>query len=377
LKGQRSRSTDALHRERAEKRLQNVRVECAKCHKVYNIPDERLPRDRGISFACQGCGELIKVDLRSGSEPPVDPRSPTKPVQEPTPPGASQDEPPRGEILKKRILRTVKDLPAMPQTVLKAREIMGNPNSSFRDISEILEMDQAIATKVLKLANSAYYGLVGNVSSLQQASVVLGFRTLEELISMAGASGILGSELKGYQMEAGDLWQHSLGVAFGSKIIAGRKNPGIANDAFTAGLIHDVGKLALEPHLYERQEAIVAFMAGGQKSFLEAEKEVLGFDHGEIASELCKGWGIPQGLTAAVRHHHKPSRSNGSELAYMVHTADVITMMSGIGAGIDGMFYRMDDSALEFLGLPEDEMSGIMMEIVESVRNVSEGMVQA
>jgi len=191
---------------------------------------------------------------------------------------------------------------------------MANPNSDYKKLAELLETDQAIAAKVLKLANSSYYGMNGKVSSIQHAAVVLGHKALGELISMGGTASILGNTLEGYGLEVGDLWRHSLGVAFGSRIIPNRKNPALSNDAFASGLIHDSGKLILDPHILERKEVFNEFMADGLQSFLAAEKQILEFDHSEIASEACKNWNIPQALTVAIRYHHYPSRSQGNEL---------------------------------------------------------------
>jgi len=279
-----------------------------------------------------------------------------------------------GEALKSEILRPIKELPPMPQSVFKAREIMANPKSSFKELGQILERDQGIATAVLKFANSAYYGLSGRVSSIQRASVVLGHKTIAELITVAAASRLLGKKLDGYDLGAGELWRHSLGVACASKIIANMKNSGLANDVFTAGLIHDAGKLILGPYILEWKEEFQQFMADGRKTFLNAEREILGFDHSQIAAEVCKNWLIPQPLATAIEYHHYPSRSQGSELAYIVHVADAIAMMTGLGLGADGLNYQMDDKAVEFLGLQRRDISNIMVEILAFVEKTSEEM---
>jgi HD-like signal output (HDOD) protein len=282
-----------------------------------------------------------------------------------------------GEKLKKKILRTVKDLPPMPQTTFKAFELIKNPHSSYEDLAKVLETDQAIATRVLRMANSPYYGMSGKVSSIKYASAVLGLKTIEELIVMAGSSKVLGKRLEGYGMEAGDLWQHSLGVAFGSKIIASKKNPSMANDAFSAGLIHDVGKLALDLYILERKQVFTTFLSSnGNGTFLHAEREILGFDHAEIAYELCINWDVPQSLAAAIRCHHNPSLSSGNQLTYIVHVADLIAMMSGVGAGIDGMQYSMDEKALAILGMEPDDLNTIMVQVVESVQKITADMQQ-
>ncbi len=343
-----------------------MKIECPHCNKTYHIPDERLPKKDEIAFPCLACKKVIELDLRpfhGGASETQERRKAQV--------SASSDETLKGEALKKRILRTVSDLPPMPQTVIRARKIMRNPKSSFEDLAKVLETDQAIAAKVLKLANSPFYGMMGTVSSLRHASVVLGQRTLEELITIAAASGLLGRKLEGYRLDAGDLWQHSMGVAFGSKLIAGKKHPGLENDAFAAGLIHDVGKLALDPYIKERSAVFETVVNEGTENFTTAEKRILGFDHSEIAFELCKAWNVPQGLRTAVRYHHRPARSNGNALAFIVHAADVIAMMSGVGAGLDGMQYQVDEEALEFLGMQEEGINDVMTGLVEAVQNIS------
>jgi HD-like signal output (HDOD) protein len=338
-----------------------MRVTCTSCRKVFDIPDERLPVGKEIAFPCPSCKKIIELDLRSKSTLENSSASDEKKGGFLT-----------GEALKKKILRKVMDLPPMPQTVLKARDIMGNPKSDFKQLADLFETDQAIATKILKLANSPYYGLGGKVSSIQHASVVLGHKTLGELITMGGTSSLLGDKLEGYGLDAGALWKHSLAVAFGSRIIAQKKEPALANDAFTSGLIHDSGKLILDQYIAERWELFEEFMSDGQKTFLEAEKEILELDHSEVASEVCKTWNIPQPLTIAIRYHHHPSRSQGNKLAYIVHVADALAMMTGLGLGIDGTLYKMDEDALAFLGIQQAEINDMMGEVLNAAKKISE-----
>lgn len=343
--------------------MDSVRVECPTCRKVYQIPGERFPNRESFSFPCPACKAIIHVNERATTDAPKG-----------APPISSREEAGalmKGEALKARILRRVKELPPMPQTVFKARQILGDPKSSAQEVAGILQTDPSLAAKVLKMANSPYYGLSGKVSSIQHAAVVLGYKTLAEIVTLAGGSAVLGSTLEGYDLAAGDLWRHSLGVAFGSRIIANRKHPGLANDAFAAGLIHDVGKLVLDPYVKERRGPFQSFMAGEQRPFLQAEKEILGFDHGEIAFELCKAWNVPPVLLSAIRYHHAPAKGNGSDLTAMVHVADVVAMMSGIGVGMDGLLYEMDSKSMEALGLHEADITALMMEMVESVGSVA------
>jgi HD-like signal output (HDOD) protein len=337
-----------------------MKVRCSNCKKEFNLPDERLPKGKQIAFPCPSCKALIELDLRQNQS--AEAASTT---------GEEQKNHLTGEALKKKILRNVKDLPPMPQTVLKAREIIADPKSDFKELAELFETDQAIAAKILKLANSPYYGMGGKVSSIQRASVILGHKTLGEIIAMGGAASLLGKRLDGYGLDAGALWKHSLAVAFGSRIIAQKIDPSLLNDAFTSGLIHDTGKLILDKHISERWDRFEAFMADGNESFLSAEKAILEFDHAEAAYEVCKEWNIPKTLTIAIRYHHFPSRSHESVLAYIVHVADAIAMMTGLGLGVDGAFYKMDENAMEFLGLKEELINDIMVEVLSAVQKIS------
>lgn len=344
-----------------------MKIKCTGCDKVYNIPEERLPFGEEVAFPCPACKNIINIDLRSkagGAQTTTGSNGASVSDEE-------EKDFVKGDTLQKIIIRRLKELPPMPQVMFKAREVMNDPKSNFKALSDILETDQAMATRVLRLSNSAYYGLAGKVSSVQHASVLLGYKTVGEIVSMAGSSTLLGKSLEGYKLDSGDLWQHSLAVALASKIIAKKVKPEMENDAFAAGLIHDSGKIVLDKYLLERQSLFEAYMEGGQTTFLEAEKNILGFDHSEIAALMCQSWKIPNILTTAINYHHNPARSKESMLAYIVHIADSLSLMSGVGTGIDGMLYKMDSKALEYVGLQEESMAGIIEETVDSVQKIA------
>ena len=340
-----------------------MKIKCPHCPQVYDIPEERFPAgQKRISFPCPTCKGTIRIDL-SGSMAKEGIRKLSKLT------GKKASDP---ESLKSKILRSVTDLPPLPQVVLKANEIMADTGSTFKELGEVIETDQAIAGRVLKLANSAYYGLRGMVSSIHQASVVLGFEALGELITVVGAAGLLDNILKGYGLESGSLWQHSLAVAFGSRIIARKKIPKIENSAFSAGLLHDAGKIILDEYVLEKEDEFDLFLKVEGRTFLEAEKKILGFDHAEISSDLCRKWSIPESQCTAIRYHHYPSKSDGSSLANIVHISDVLAMKSGAGTGFDSMLYEMEEGAFELVGLSDAELEEVVNEMLESVDKISE-----
>ena len=355
-----------------------MRIECPTCSKSYNIPDDRLPKKKIASFRCRNCEGIIKLDLQLkividedlSSSQRTGVKHDTHPQEQPDPESAA---PLETDMFRKKILRSMKDLPPMPQVVSKVREIMANPLSSFKDISKVIETDQAIAARVLKIANSAYYGLSGNVATIHQASVVLGYETLSEVLTVVGASSLLGKRMKGYMMDSGALWKHSLSVAFCSKFIASKKNPKLENEAFSAGLIHDSGKLVLDDYLFEKKDVFEKFLGNDQYAVLCAEKQFLGFDHAELTFELCRSWNIPESQAVAIKYHHNPSGSKGNYLAYILHIADLITMSKTIG--MDSFRDQIEEGCLDYIGLPEEEFDGIIEKTNESVEGIMQNIL--
>ncbi len=359
-----------------------MKFECPQCKKPYEVPDDKLPPKKKVSFPCLSCKETIALDLeahRSGDAGAAG--------ANPSSPETSAAAEPNAETngdFRKKILRQLKDLPPMPQVVFKARNLLADPDAEIRDLSSLLESDQAIATKVLKLANSAYYGLSGKVSSIRHASSLLGFKALGQLISMVGTSAVLGKTLLGYDLDSAGAWRHSLITASASRIIALRRNSQLENDAFSAGLIHDVGKLVLDRHVHKRKADFERLTEGGRNSMLAAEQNILGLDHAEIGFEVCQYWSIPETISKAIKFHHQPSKSEDDELAYIVFMANSIanmvralkdseSMMAQMD-GIEAHMYMIDDDALTFLDLTEEDVPNILNEAREAVDNLSEEM---
>lgn len=359
-----------------------MKFECPQCQKQYEVPDEKLPPKKKVSFPCLNCKERIALDLevlrKNGTaEAQASPAAAATGEETNSPVDNNGD-------FRKKVLRQLKDLPPMPQIIFKARRLLADPDAEIRDLSTLLESDQAIATKVLKLANSAYYGLSGKVSSIRHASSMLGFNALGQLVSMVGTAAVLGKTLSGYDLDSAGAWRHSLMAASASRILSMRHNPDLENDAFAAGLIHDVGKLVLDRHVARRKDEFERLTEGGRNSMLAAEQHILGMDHAEIGFEVCKHWNIPESIGNAIKFHHQPSRSEDDELAYIIFMANSIANLAGaledtesMMARMDGIaahMYLIDDEALEFLGLTEEDVPTILNEVCEAVNNLSEEM---
>jgi len=275
---------------------------------------------------------------------------------------------------KEKILKSVKDLPPMPDVILKIQRLLADPNSDVKQIVEYIETDQAIAAKVLKMANSPFYGMIGKVSSIQHAAVILGFKTLGEVTTIAGFSSLMGKKLPGYGYNSDELWRHSLVVALASKIIAEKIKPELTYEALTAGLIHDIGKLILDPYVLEKRETFNNLLQGGNQPFFQAEKQILGFDHAEIAFEICNFWEFPERLTLSIKYHHYPSRSNGNEMAFILHLADYIAVLSGAGYDIDEVLDIEEEGTENFLGIHQVDVKSLSSKIFKSILKIEEGL---
>jgi len=345
-------------------------IECSNCKKKFKIQESQLPKGQIVAFPCKNCGEKFRLDLRIG--PIINEKSNGSELSDTDlAPNPQPENETNNKDLRDKILKSVKELPPMPQVVIKAQELIANSDADAKKIAEIIETDQSIATKVLKVANSSYFGMSGKISSISHASVVLGHEILGEVVTLAGAEGILNGKLAGYGYDSKDLWKHSLAVALGSKIISNLKNPDLIKEAHMAGLIHDVGKIILDRYILEKKEEIESFMEEEEKTFLDAESQYFGFNHAEIASEVCKKWNFPESINHAIKHHHQPGNSGGNELCYILHMADYIAVLSGLGYDSDDILYELEEGTMDHLSITNEDVSGIVPKVTESVNNIS------
>lgn len=337
---------------------------CDGCQKEYKTKNESLNGSSEPVCKCRSRDENIKIDTE------LDQSAATSRDERESSTGTGRSETAQNQAeLKSGIIQSIEDLPPMPQVVVKIQQLVLDPNSDTTQLAEIIESDQAIAARVLKMANSAFYGMSGKISSIHQASILLGYQVLGEIITMAGTADILSKSLPGYGYDSQELWNHSLSVAFAAKMIAEIKNKDLIHEAHTAGLIHDVGKIILDRHILENMAQISTYMVQEEKSFLEAERHIFGFDHAEIASEVCRTWKIPEKICLAIGCHHQPSISNGDELSYVLHMADYISTMGGIVYDDDEVLSEPETGATDFIELRQEEISDIMLKVLEAVEN--------
>jgi HD-like signal output (HDOD) protein len=254
----------------------------------------------------------------------------------------------KGEIL------AVKDLPTLPGVLQEVAILVEDPNTSTDQISKAISKDQVLSAKVLKMVNSPIYGFPGRIGSIQHALVLLGFNVIKGIIISTSVFDVMNENMKG-------LWEHSLGCALASSAIAraiGCRDP---EEYAVAGLLHDIGKVVAAVQLPESRIEIDALVKEKDISYRKAEAEVLGFAHDRINLWLSSYWNLPPNLKEGLSYHHRPmSASLYPRVAQVVHVADFLARLYGVGSGGDDQVSVLDEGVLETLEITPEVLFKVM-----------------
>jgi putative nucleotidyltransferase with HDIG domain len=254
-------------------------------------------------------------------------------------------------------LKKLHELPTLPAILSQCNTLLKNPNVSPADLAKVIKSDQSITSKVLKLVNSAFYGLNGNVSTISQAIVILGFNTLRSIILSVSVFELLPKNETFGEFRISRLWEHSIGCAVIAKLLAQRLGVKDPEEAFTAGLLHDIGKVVIAKLLREEFITILETTHSEKILFLEAEQSIVGTTHAQLGERIAKYWKLPPPLIDAIAlHHHNLHTSNYIKLVSIVHLADIITRGLQIRSGGDKAIPEISTTAWDTLTLNIDLM---------------------
>ncbi len=254
-----------------------------------------------------------------------------------------------------RTLSSVYNLPTVPIIVFEVTKIIDDPRSSAAQLGKVISKDQGLVTKILSVANSPLYGIPRRVSTIDFAIVILGFNHIKNIVialSMMDAFKNFG----GTKFDQQGYWGHSLVTATAAKRVADDLGFSFSGEAFTAGLLHDLGIPIIYKYFNKEYNEILEKVKNGEKSFVEAELTSLGTTHGEIGKILVDRWNLPVALSEVITNHHTPSLAkNDQELVAVIHLADYMTQKLGVGSFNWDTNYEFDQSVIKTLNLGSEE----------------------
>lgn len=266
-------------------------------------------------------------------------------------------------------LKTMDSLPSLPDVVFRVEQVAIDPDSSAKDVAAAIETDPALAARLMKVANSAYYlaGSDSQVSSVQAAVARLGFR---EVRKVCLAIGVMRTFLRPSKLiNHGRFWNHGVTVASGARMLARRASTMRADPdaAYVGGLLHEVGAIVLDQYFPHEYEIVHRQLRGRQVAIHQIEQELLGIDHAEIGALLLERWRLPRELVDAVRYHHNPKAAEPKyrRFCQFIHLADfVCTRFSCSGPG-EQYLWQVNIHAWEDLGLQLEDLRDVKGDIME------------
>ncbi len=222
---------------------------------------------------------------------------------------------------------------SMRSVVAGIVRIINDPRCGARDLREVIEIDPPLAARVLKLANSAYYGTRVKIMDIMQAIIFVGFAAIKELALSQEIGEVLRHRNPGE--EPLELWRHCVAVALTSKLIYRREFRQSGDNAYAAGLLHDIGTIVLKEFASEACAEVERILAEGQRDIVTVETEIFGFDHALLGQAITEAWNFPSEFNDAIGGHHRPERTAGepSRLTLTLLVADGIARRQGFGDG--------------------------------------------
>ena len=272
----------------------------------------------------------------------------------------------------KKIASVVKSFPGMPGTALKLLAMIDDPAMRVSQIEKILRQDPGLTANVLRMANSAYFGIPSKVGSIRQAVILLGLKRLIQMVIAACVSAIMDKPVPGYDLPPGEFWRHSIAVSVAAEGLVKELKVDAGEEIFTAALLHDVGKLVLGEFVKDEFKQIETAVSEGI-AFETAETIVLGTNHADTGAHILTNWSLPDEIVNAVRWHHAPEKAQQtSTMLDIVHVANFMSMMIGVGIGRDGLQHQPSVEVTDRLELEPYHLEKVASQTMQWVNELSE-----
>ncbi len=261
------------------------------------------------------------------------------------------------------------EIATLPEVTVRIIQIVENPKSTARDLHDVIKNDPALSTRLLKVVNSAFYGLPGQISSVDRAIVLLGLSAVKNISIAASMTHMFksGSSVEG--LSGIEMWRHSVAVGVASRLLTTAQGRPAVEESFLAGLIHDLG-LMIERQVFGKQlgEVIAKHNTQGG-SFCQLEQEIIGADHQAFGMALASKWRFPTGLCTAIGYHHRPMdlAPANRELSVLIHVADVLACKSGLGFSATAIRDEYTEEMIGLLKLNQEAIDGVADSLPEQV----------
>ena len=265
------------------------------------------------------------------------------------------------------IINGIDTLRPIPPVAAQIMALAEDENSSMSDIADLIIYDPSITASLLKICNSAYFGLPRQIESVREAITLLGLDQIVELVLLNGTAENFKDEPDGYGLGEGELWHHAVLSAYAAKVLA--EKHGLTDKKhliFTAALLKDIGKIIMGRFVAFSYEKINILVHSKGYSFNEAEKEIIGMNHEELGARIGKKWRFGDKLIYIIRNHHMADQNcrNDPETA-LVYLADIVCMMIGFGTSLDGLAYRFYSEVLDRMNLTEKDLQNVIFDTGE------------
>ena len=267
-------------------------------------------------------------------------------------------------------VQEISHIATLPEVTMKIIQLVEDPDSTANDLNKVISNDPALGARILKVVNSAFYGLPGQIGSINRAIVLLGLNAVKNIAIAASLAKLFRGGKIANNFDARDLWTHAIACATGTRLLAQHAGLGLPDEAFLAGLIHNIGIMveiqARRPKFVEVMEKLES---DPDLTLREAEAEVLGANHEQFGTALCKLWKFPQSFQYVTGFHHNPMNLNDKNrtLTGMVHVADILAakMETGFTRGTETT--EVDPALLTFLNLTPEHLDQVAQALPEAM----------
>jgi HD-like signal output (HDOD) protein len=266
------------------------------------------------------------------------------------------------KVLIDKALASIGDIATLPEVTIKIIELVEDPKSTARDLHEVIKNDPALSVKVLKVVNSAFYGLPGQVASVDRAIILLGLSAVKNIAIAASIARLFKGKRISEHFSAADLWRHSVAVAVGARMLGKiSPHPVMPDELFVAGLIHDIGMLVERQGFPDEFSRIINRCTEEELDFLETERETIGADHQAFGVALTTKWKFPRHLRAAVGFHHNPEAVSAElrNMATLIQAADIMACEQQLGFYLTAAGEEVGDDILDVLAISRDQFDSV------------------